>query len=480
MTPKIDWLPSFAAENPYVRRAVAALDSGSAAIERGANFASTLAEMTSDAAKELRALPSQITGTSPASAPAGKTWSRDEVLQTLVTEAQRLAAQAHQAWHRHHDAAVAAAATPAPQPAPAEPPTTAPAATPSETTEPEPSPVATFARTAAPAEPEPEPVPSATPASSLSTPATTDASGLLMGINLSGGEFGSIGSAYGVGYTYPTRSEVDYYAKKGLDVIRLPFLWERVQKSQYAALDQTELSRIDEIVNYAASKGLKVVIDAHGYGKGFGSLIGSGSTSDGAFADFWGKMAGHYASNPNVVFGLMNEPNQQNATTWLKSANAAIGAIRQAGATNQVLVPGTYWDGAWTWTTSDNAAVIGTGIKDPANNFAFEVHQYLDQDGSGTNAAVVSDSVGAERLKAITQWAEATGNKLFLGEFGVASDSTSLTALDKMLAYMKQHESVWQGATYWAGGPWWGNYMYSAEPNGGTDKPQMSILQKYA
>ena len=30
--------------------------------------------------------------------------------------------------------------------------------------------------------------------------------------------------------------------------------------------------------------------------------------------------------------------------------------------------------------------------------------------------------------------------------------------------------------TYWAGGPWWGDYMFSIEPQNGIDKPQMAIL----
>src|SRR6516225_11170386 len=46
-------------------------------------------------------------------------------------------------------------------------------------------------------------------------------------------------------------------------------------------------------------------------------------------------------------------------------------------------------------------------------------------------------------------WAEATGNHLFLGEVGVTTDQTSLTALDGMLTYMQQHTDAWQGATYW-------------------------------
>jgi endoglucanase len=307
------------------------------------------------------------------------------------------------------------------------------------------------------------------------------ASPLLLGVNLAGAEFGSnVPGVFGTDYTYPTHAEIDYYASKGLGVIRLPFLWERLQRTEFGALDPTELSRLTDVVNYATSKGLKIEIEPHDYGYGFGALIGSAQTPNSAFADFWGKLAQHFESNPNVIFGLMNEPHDQSATTWLGSANAAIAAIRGAGAVSQeILVPGSYWDGAWTWTSTDNATVVGTGVQDPAHNFAFEVHQYLDSDGSGTHPGAVSATIGVERLTAITQWAEATGNHLFLGEVGVTTDQTSLTALDGMLTYMQQHTDAWQGATYWAGGPWWGNYMFSIEPQNGVDKPQMAILVQH-
>jgi endoglucanase len=306
---------------------------------------------------------------------------------------------------------------------------------------------------------------------------------LLLGVNLAGAEFGSsVPGVFGTDYTYPTHAEIDYYASKGLGVIRLPFLWERMQHTEFGALDATELGRLTDVVNYATSKGLKIEIEPHDYGYGFGALIGSAQTPNSAFADFWGKLAQHFEANPNVIFGLMNEPHVQSATEWLGSANAAIAAIRGAGAVSQeILVPGSSWDGAWTWTSPDtnNAAVVGTGVQDPAHNFAFEVHQYLDSDGSGTHPGAISATIGVERLTAITQWAEATGNHLFLGEVGVTKDQTSLTALDGMLTYMQQHTDAWQGATYWAGGPWWGNYMFSIEPQNGVDKPQMAILVQH-
>jgi aryl-phospho-beta-D-glucosidase BglC (GH1 family)/20S proteasome alpha/beta subunit len=303
----------------------------------------------------------------------------------------------------------------------------------------------------------------------------------LFGVNLAGAAFNPNGT-HGIGfdYTYPTHAEIDYFASKGDTAIRLSFLWDRVQPTMDGALDAAELSRIDDVVNYANAKGIKVILDPHDFGYAYGNQVGSTALPNSAFANLWGQLAGHFASDPNVLFGLMNEPNDISATQWLGSVNAAIGAIRSAGATTQqILVPGTYWDGASSWTSTDNASVIGAGVVDPNHNFAFEVHQYLDSDGSGTHSTVVSTEIGVQRLQAITAWAEATGNKLFLGEFGVSSDPTSLTALDNMLLYMQQHNDVWEGGTYWAAGPWWGSYMYSVEPANGVDKPQMAILDQF-
>jgi aryl-phospho-beta-D-glucosidase BglC (GH1 family) len=304
---------------------------------------------------------------------------------------------------------------------------------------------------------------------------------MLLGVNLAGAEFNPSGTR-GVNsdYVYPLHSEIDYFASKGLDVIRLPFLWERLQPTMNGPLSTKELSYIDDVVAYANSKGMKVILDVHNFGYGYGYLVGSADTPNTAFADLWGKIGAHFADNTNVMFGLMNEPHVQSASDWLESANAATAAIRASGATSQtILVPGSYWDGAWTWVSSDNDSVIGKGIEDPSHNFAFEVHQYLDADGSGTHAGVVSESVGAERLTGITQWAEETANKLFLGEFGVAKDSTSLSALDGMLSYMTDHTDTWLGGTYWAAGPWWGDYMFSVEPKSGVDKPQFDVLEKF-
>jgi hypothetical protein len=75
---------------------------------------------------------------------------------------------------------------------------------------------------------------------------------------------------------------------------------------------------------------------------------------------------------------------------------------------------------AWT-TSSGNAAAFAT-IQDPNNNFAIEMHQYLDTDGSGTNATCLSPAIGAQRLSAATEWLQENGYKGFLGEIGAGNN----------------------------------------------------------
>ena len=100
-------------------------------------------------------------------------------------------------------------------------------------------------------------------------------------------------------------------------------------------------------------------------------------------------------------------------------------------------------------------------ITDPANNCAYDLHQYLDNDSSGTSETVVSATIGVERLTAVTNWLRDNNRKAFLGEFAVANSTIGAgigdEALANMLTYMNDNDDVWLGWTWWAGGPWWGN-----------------------
>src|SRR5690606_13126664 len=136
-----------------------------------------------------------------------------------------------------------------------------------------------------------------------------------------------------------------------------------------------------------------------------GELIGSSAVEVADFGDLWTRLANEYGDDPQVIFALMNEPNTMPTEQWLTAANGGIAAIRTAGADNLILVPGNAWTGAHSWSQdwygTPNAEVMA-GVVDPGENYAIEVHQYLDADFSGTSGSCQSPVIGSQALSAFT------------------------------------------------------------------------------
>ncbi|MCC4604769.1 glycoside hydrolase family 5 protein [Xanthomonas campestris] len=308
------------------------------------------------------------------------------------------------------------------------------------------------------------------------------------GVNLSGAEFAS-SKKPGVlnkDYMYASASDYAYFAGVGMNTIRLPILWERLQPSALGELDPAQLALLQQAVARAKASGMYLVIDIHNYAKYYGYRIGGPEVPVATFTDLWRRLALAFNSDNAVIFGLMNEPNNISSGEWAATAQAAIDAIRRTGANNLILVPGALWTGAHSWysPTSDgqsNATALAS-IYDPLNRYAFEAHQYLDADSSGTSSVCVSATIGAERLRNFTEWLRTNRKRGFLGEFGTAHNAVCNTALQGMLGYMESNADVWMGWTWWAAGSWWNlSYAYNVHPNkDGTDKPQMTILSPLA
>ena len=311
-----------------------------------------------------------------------------------------------------------------------------------------------------------------------------------------GAEFGesSLPGTYNTHYTYPRSNEVNYFLEKGMNTFRVPFRWERLQTAQNTAFNAAELGRLKTFVNYATSQGAHVVLDPHNYARYYGAVVGSAALPNASLADFWTRLSNEFKTNERVIFGLMNEPNTMPTEQWRDAANAAISAIRNTGATNLILVSGNAWTGAHSWSQdwygTPNATVM-LSITDPSNNFAFDVHQYLDSDSSGTSAQIVSQAIGRDRLTGFTSWLRTNNRRGFLGEFAVANsqigdggNQIGDEAIHQMLGYIGANHDVWLGWTWWSAGPWWGNYMFSLEPTNlgqpnQADRPALAVLQQH-
>lgn len=309
---------------------------------------------------------------------------------------------------------------------------------------------------------------------------------LIAGVNIAGLEFtsGKLPGRVNIDYCAPNPAEISYYRSRGAKALRLPFTWERLQPTLMGRFDPGYLAHIDAAVSQAHNLGMKVVLDAHQYGRrthnGQRLIIGETSAVTAAhFAHMWRGLASRYRSK-RVIYGLCNEPHGQDQATLMNVQNIAIRAIRATGARQMILVSGSAWTGAHSWVSSGNAQAA-RAIRDPINNYAFDVHQYLDGNSSGTGATCVANS--GNRLAAFTAWARQNKKRGFLGEFAGSKNSACTNELTKLLSHMKNNRDVWVGWTAWGGGSWWGeSYPFVLRPASlanPVDRPQMAALRRY-
>ena len=312
---------------------------------------------------------------------------------------------------------------------------------------------------------------------STSTDKMTAAGLQAVGINLSGAERGfgaeieegwgpAIPGVEGSTYVWPnpdTNTNVKVVDTTllpgGMDTIRLPFQWERLQPALNADFDAGYLAKLKATAAALRSRGSNVLLDVHNYayykvnGRGTaapGQLVGSPEVPVTAFADFWRRMAVEFGSqslSSPYIFGLMNEPHDIDFKVWTNAAQAALTAIRMQGAKNLIFVPGAGWTTAADFSWDDNNTLLQT-VTDPLDNMAIEVHQYYD--GACTATGYV------DKLAFFENWAVINHRVAFLGEMGLpgAGGDTCLQAFANLLDHLQATAAgtangVWVGYTYW-------------------------------
>lgn len=93
------------------------------------------------------------------------------------------------------------------------------------------------------------------------------------------------------------------------NAFRLPVGWQYLVNNQLGGkLDSTNFPKYDALVKACLATGAHCIIDIHNYARWDGAIIGQGGPKDEQFADLWSQLMTHYASEPNVVVGMVNEP----------------------------------------------------------------------------------------------------------------------------------------------------------------------------
>ena len=238
-----------------------------------------------------------------------------------------------------------------------------------------------------------------------------------------------------------------------LNLFRLPVGWQYlVNNNLGGSLDESFFSTYDQIMQACLATSALCILDVHNYARWNGGIIGQGGPTNAQYTNLWAQLAQKYASQSNVIFGLMNEPHDLNMTAWATSLQQAVDAIRENGATTQsILLSGTNYDAVGGFE-STSAPALST-IQDydgTTDKLIYEAHQYLDGQG-GTTTQCITNGVN-DTLAPLTAYLRSAGRKGMLTETGGGNTASCVTDVCEELSYLNSNSDVWLGWAGWAAG----------------------------
>jgi len=321
---------------------------------------------------------------------------------------------------------------------------------------------------------------------------------LPVGVSLAGAEFGCESSDFsnenpgqlGVDYTFPESETIRYFSRAGVDVVRIPFRWERIQPRLGQRLDRQHVRELRKVATLARRHRTTLILDLHNYGRyrlaGVKDCVidqqvnGSVPVTREHFADLWSRIASEFRNDKSIVgYALMNEPHDMGGSDWKQISQYAVDAIRKTDRTTNVFVCGDDWASAERFAKANGPQAW---IRDPANRTIYEAHCYFDQDGSGTYSESFASENAADsklvdrgilRIEPFLQWCRQNRVRGFVGEYGTPRDDGWKQVT---LRFLQECKASNVGVCYWAAGEWWGKYPLSIQPENTSVAPQLNWL----
>jgi endoglucanase len=295
------------------------------------------------------------------------------------------------------------------------------------------------------------------------------------GVNIAGFDFGMDISGNSGTYVDPGttgQAQMNHFVKDDhLNAFRLPVGWQYlVSNTLGGTLNSAFFAKYDQLMTNCLNSGAALcILDLHNYARWNGAIIGSsGGPTSAQFASIWSQLAAKYAGKPKVAFGIMNEPHDlPDVNAWATIVQAAVTAIRKAGATqNMILLPGNDWTHASTLVSDGSAAALNkiTNLDGSKTNLVFDVHQYSDSDNSGTHTTCTTNNVAG--FTTLANWLRSNGRQAMLTETGGSNDQSCLTDVCAGLTYLMQNSDVYLGWTGWAAGAFDTSYVLTETPTG--------------
>ncbi|KAI7370904.1 cellulase-domain-containing protein [Hortaea werneckii] len=302
----------------------------------------------------------------------------------------------------------------------------------------------------------------------------------LAGVNIAGCDIGMDTSgnyqpedAFNGQYGCPTNVgplQMQHFATKdNFNVFRIPVSWQSLVNNDLVTnkLDSSFMAKYDGLIQSCLNTGAYCIIDIHNYARWWGQIVDQGGPQGSKLAETWAQLAAKYKGRDHVIFGIMNEPHDLDNAIWASTLQKAVYAIRDAGATSQMIfLSATNYANAISFP-NDAQPLLGIQNRDgTTTNLIFELHQYFDSQG-GKNT-YCNDPL-ASKFQDVADYLRSVGRQAFIGEMGSGNGQDCVDIVCPVLDVLNQNGDVFLGWTSWAAGNWWPSYELSEVPNGGDD-----------
>jgi len=170
--------------------------------------------------------------------------------------------------------------------------------------------------------------------------------------------------------TWTTSADIGLIKSAGFDHVRLSVnpqpLMEADDRRDGA---EAYVGYLDAAVKMILDAGLAVELDIHP-DSDFKARLAKEDDAVERFADFWRRLAQHYASwDPErVFFEILNEPEFHDAYRWYGVEAKLAAAIRQAAPLHTILAAGARWD-------DDDDTVFLEPLRDPNVIYVFHFYE---------------------------------------------------------------------------------------------------------
>ena len=127
------------------------------------------------------------------------------------------------------------------------------------------------------------------------------------------------------------------------NIFRLPVLWNYLTETSGGPLNVPKFAKYDQLMQACLKLGAYCILDVHSYARYSvdgtdGPVVGQGGPPIDDLVNLWTQLAKKYAGQQKVIMGIMNEPHDLDVNIWSKAVQACVTAIRNAGATEQMLL----------------------------------------------------------------------------------------------------------------------------------------------